>query len=88
MKYVPYKNNKSGHYTIHIEFISESDQEALRDAAKIYFVSRQTSVQLVDQHLTDADDWAEHITVDDPPGSIRTGCGKRILLNDSENIIE
>lgn len=77
-------DKKTYTYTVHLQFRAESDEAARATASTIEAIVRANDYWLVEgTHVTDADDWAEHVGARCGCGQptinrVRVGIGKRV----------
>lgn len=87
-QYTIYPNKYPGRYTVHIDFSAESDKQATNIAQEIFYAAQLIKGAAVSIHfVTDSDDWAEFVHHDDHPNAVRTGCGRRIVIDEHGNIV-
>jgi hypothetical protein len=85
-KYSVYQNSFPGYYTVHIDISAASDKEAVA-LSKLILEAVQEVQKTEVMFLTDSDDWAEHVHHDDHPNAVRTGCGRRIVIDENGHLV-
>jgi hypothetical protein len=72
-----YPNEKPEHYTIHFEFHAASDYAAIGRAQGIVSHLSTHGITPISFNVTDADDWAEVVSIHGTKDGYRIGDGRR-----------